>query len=191
MAFYAAGSTKARLLDRCADRRLHFGNKKTFLLHARAPHPGSSVRWWISLSTRLDISTLKSFEARHIIYLTKLAVSIRYDSTGTLSNITETFCYFISLCVALFFLSCMTYIYDVYMAFLFFYRLFLCCIQQLGQTSRWHFYISWFSQTIPSKYRLPSVHIHWSCRWNCCSNVSSIQHSSHLAWVSDLYISEE
>lgn len=113
MAFYAAGSTKARMLDRCADR-LHFGNKKTFLLHARAPHPGSSVRWWISLSTRLDISTLKSFEARHIIYLTKLAVSIRYDSTGTLSNITETFYYFISLCVALFFLSCMTYIWRLH-----------------------------------------------------------------------------
>lgn len=73
----------------------------------------------------------------------------------------------------------------------FFYRLFLCCIQQLGQTSRWHFYISWFSQTISTEYRLPSVHIHWSCRWNCCPNVSSIQHSSHLARVSDLYISEE
>lgn len=101
------------------DRRLHFKNKKTFLLHARASHPGSNVSWWISLSTRADISiSLKSLGSRRdISRLTKFAVLIRYDSI--LSNIAE-IRYFVFLCVELFFLTFTFDIDDIYMIFLFF-----------------------------------------------------------------------
>lgn len=115
MAFDATGSMEAKTLDRCADRRLHFGNKKTFPLRARILYPGSNVRWWISLSTRPDIFTLKSFKTRHIAS-DEASLLIRFAQH---SNIAEAFRYFV-IFYALFFLTFTFIIYDVYMTILFF-----------------------------------------------------------------------
>jgi len=139
LTFDTNGNTKARTLDRCAYRRFHFWNKKTFLSRVCVPHLASNVRWWISASTRPDIFTLKSFDRRdtsdQACWLDTTQLSTMLLKFSIISSL-YILCYFFN-----FYVCCTRRLHNTS----FFYRLFLCYIQQLGQTSRWHFYISWFS----------------------------------------------